>query len=649
MKAFLAVFEREIIERRLLAAAALFLGLVPLAAPLIPGLGQRGGPEVRSATALVLALCFSLGLALILGASVVVRDLADRRLGFYFSRPIGGWAVWAGKLAAALFLALSAGLLILVPTAGMERRLDFGGLLSARLFFSSTLMTVSVWVMAVLFLVVLSHAASVVLRSRSPWLILDLAMLGLVAGLAWATERRLGFAGAYGAAEALGLALVAAAVCALLAAGAVQVLSGRTDLRRGHRLLSLTLWGALLAGIFAAQGFASWVVAAGPEDLDQVGASAAASRSPWIAIFGPAGHRMGYTPEFLLDTATGRFTRVKFLLPPQFSADGRWAVWLEPSRMLRNTASAGPYELLRLNLRDPGSRPERTRMTYSVPAPPVLAVSPDGRQVAVAAGKRLTLEEIPAGRLLASAELPRELDHVDDSLLFVAPGRVRVFGHELFSPDSGALEIGEITVSGGGLVRVARIERSATPEVEVQDEPWAPVRPEISADGARLLVRRESDRRFLVLDAGSGATLVELPPSDEESNASFLADGRIALESGSRPRELRIFSREGLAERSFRFAGSGLRLGGQPAPDRLVVTTSPRRSGVFSGRSQTLILNLATGAMRRLGTGLISVAMPHFGPESAASTLFWRADGARLVQVDPATGRQRVVAGRRAG
>jgi len=49
MRGFLAVFERELVERRLLAAAALLLGLVPLVTPLLPGLGHLGGPEVRSA------------------------------------------------------------------------------------------------------------------------------------------------------------------------------------------------------------------------------------------------------------------------------------------------------------------------------------------------------------------------------------------------------------------------------------------------------------------------------------------------------------------------------------------------------------------------------------------------------------------------
>lgn len=644
MRSFLAVFEREIVERRLLAAAALLLGLVPLATPLLPGLGQRGGPEVRSATALALALCFTFGLALILGASVVARDLAERRLGFYFSRPIGGWAVWSGKLAAAFVLALGAGVLILLPAVAVERRLDIGGVLGARLIpfstFPSTTVSVLLWVAAVLLVVLLSHAAGVALRSRSPWLLLDFAAFGIVGWLAWAAARKLIFAGAVGPSVKATSGLLIAGLLALTAAGAHQVLGGRTDLRRGHRLLSLTLWGALLAACFAAQGYASWVLAAEPEDLNKVYVTAAASRGPWISISGPAAHRAEYYPEFLLNVSSGRFARlqtpVSFWTPPRFSADGRWAVWMEPREGALHSA---PFELLRLDLRDPDLRPESTRMTYSEPVSH-FAVSADGSRVAVAAGRRLTLEAVPSGRLLASAELPREIFRYQDSLRFVDSDHVQIFGSDLFSADAAvepaAFEVGEMKAAGGGIVRTARIEQVTEPEV--------------SGDGTRILARRRSDQRWLVFDAGTGAVIAELPPAGKRSRASFLADGRIALVTGEREKELQIFSPAVVPERTFRFkTAMTVRLGGQPAPDRLVVATAPR--GPETSRwdlARTMLLDLATGSVRRLGVGLLPAAGPHGGPESAAPRLFLAGEN-RLVRVDLETGRQTVVAGRRSG
>jgi hypothetical protein len=641
MRGFLAVFEREVVERRLLVLAALFLGLVPLVTPWLPGLEQRGGPEVRSGTALALALCFSLGLALILGATVVARDLAERRLGFYFSRPVTGWAIWAGKLAGAAALALGAGLLILLPATAWERHLDFGGwwgsLLPGRGLALDVAGAALLWIACLVILVLAGHAAGVALRSRAPWLVLDFAGLGLVGWLGWAAARRLGFSGAFGAAAVAAIGLLAAALLALLAAGAAQVLGGRTDIRRGHRLLSLTLWGTLLVAGLAAQGYASWVLAAEPEDLDSVGVTGVPFRGPWIATSGTARHRAEYQPEFLLDTSSGRFVRSRTiggLWSPQFSADGRWALWLEPQG---GDPPRQPYELFRLDLRDPRSRPERTRLSYSRWVSR-FALSPDSGRVAVFAGRRLTIEELPSGRLLASAELPREMDW-EAFPSFVDSGRVRIFGFDLFTsanavPEPAALEVGEIRVAGGGLVRTARIEG-----VE---------RFQVSADGRRLLARRRSDQRFVVLDAATGAAMAELPFAGERSRASFLADGRIALVSATTPPELRIFSPAFAPERTFQFkTAMAVRLGGQPAPDRLVVAIAPR--GPDTPRwdlDRTLILDLAAGTSRRFGRGLVPAAGPRWGPESVASRLFLTAEN-QLVEVDPATGRQRLVAGAR--
>ncbi|HEV8578176.1 MAG TPA: hypothetical protein VGX68_03755 [Thermoanaerobaculia bacterium] len=644
MRGFLAVFERELVERRLLAAAALLLGLVPLTTPLLPGTGQRGGPEVRNATALALALCFSFGLALLLGASIIARDLAERRLGFYFSRPIGGWAVWSGKLAAAFVLALSVGVLILLPATAIDRRFDLGGLLSARLIpfgtFPSVALSALLWVATVLLLVLLSHAAGVALRSRSPWLLLDFAGLGLVGWLASAAARRLIFVGALGAAAVATAGLLVAGLLALIAGGANQVLGGRTDLRRGHRLQSLTLWGTLLTASLLAQGYASWVLAAEPEDLDKVYIAAGASRGPWISITGAAAHRAEYQPDFLLNVSSGRFVRLQtprsFWAPPRFSADGRWAAWLEPRE---GALRPGPSELVRLDLRDPRSQPERTGITYSQPFP-TLALSADGGRVAVAAGGRLTLEEVPSGRLLASAELPRELFRYEDSLRFVDSNRVQILGGDLFSKDAAINEPGPFEVAelkaGGGLVRIARIEQVADPRV--------------SGDGTRILARRRSDQRWLVFDAGTGAVLAELPAAGDRSKGAFLADGRMAIVTGAREKELQIFSPAFVPERTFRFkTAMAVRLGGQPAPDRLVVATAPR--GPEASRwdlSRTMLLDLATGSVRRLGIGMLPVTGPHCGPESIASRLLQRGED-RLVQFDPETGKQTVIAGRRSG
>src|SRR6188768_3876078 len=103
MRGFLAVFEREILERRVLPVAALGFGLMAAVLPLVPGfrMGGFSPAEVRGSIALGLCLLLSTLTALFLGGSVLTSDLLERRMGFYFSRPLSGWALWSGKAAAA--------------------------------------------------------------------------------------------------------------------------------------------------------------------------------------------------------------------------------------------------------------------------------------------------------------------------------------------------------------------------------------------------------------------------------------------------------------------------------------------------------------------------------------------------------------------
>ena len=58
-----------------------------------------------------------------LGSTIVGRDLSDRRLGFYFSRPLRGWTIFLGKLGGVLAVALGSTALVLTPSVVAGRRL----------------------------------------------------------------------------------------------------------------------------------------------------------------------------------------------------------------------------------------------------------------------------------------------------------------------------------------------------------------------------------------------------------------------------------------------------------------------------------------------------------------------------------------------
>ncbi len=261
MRGAVAVFGREVLERRLVAVMALGLGLVPLAAVWLPGLAKESPVEVRNGLALLFALVLSAVLAILLGGSVVSRDLGEGRLAFYFSRPLPGWAIWAGKLASVVALALGSALLAALPTALLHRRLPglegaFGALSPRDTWALLGLLTLA--------LTLLSHALSVMLRARSLWLILDFVGAAVFALVGYDAIHRLGVAGAFAPQSWEGWMLVGITLAGLLAAGAAQVVAGRTDPARAHRALSLTLWAVLLAGALGAQGLAHWALAGTP-------------------------------------------------------------------------------------------------------------------------------------------------------------------------------------------------------------------------------------------------------------------------------------------------------------------------------------------------------------------------------------------------
>lgn len=626
MRGFLAVLQREIVERRLLAAAALSLALIPLVLPLLPG--ARGNPsELRIASATILALLLSGALALILGGSIIARDVAERRIGFYFARPLSGTALWAGKLAAAVVLVLGTGAVVLLPTALVEGWLDVDGWSGRDL--ASAGLVLSLGALSLLLLLLLAHGVMTVVRSRSPWLFLDVAGLCVVGLLVWDSLERFQRFALFGSIEVdawIYGGLATAAVLGLSTGSALQVCGGRTDPRRGHRLFSLALWGCLGTAALLFQGSIRWLGLAEPEDLEELQPLATSPSGSWIAFTGGDELRGNLPFAFLFDAGSGRFVRINDPLAhrihvssyPLFSADGRRAVWLEPERR------DGSFALLHLDLRDPKARPAATTVSLSR-YPSAFALSPDGARVATVTGRGLVVQSLPEGSLLASVRLPWTLEWWDH-LQFAGPGRVRLYRVD---EEVGGQRIAilEMAVPGGRLSEIG----------EIADADLADAR--VSPDGERLLL--QTGRRVGLYDGRTG-DLIAGDDAGNWSDAFFLGDGRITVvELGKGWREIRILSPGLAAERRFHFRGvQSLRVGGQPAPDRLVVAVAKERT-TGDRVWQSRLLDLDTGAIRDLGTGLEPFAGPLAGSEAAASRLFRRGD--RLVLLDLDTGTEMTV------
>jgi len=253
MRGALAVAMREIAERRLLFLGAFVAGLLPLGLPLLPALRGKAH-EARSVAMLLLTSDIAVALPLVFGATILVGEIAHKRLGFYFSRPLSAASIWAGKLLGALLISVGCVLLAGAPVFFLEgeRALSLAtGGLDPRGLAALTLP-------GVLLLLLLAHVVASLARLRSAWIVLDLLLAAFFAPAIALSLRSLFFAGLRGSFWFLPVALIAI----LLAASCVQIVDGRTDARRSHGALSATLW-ALIAVFTAILGGLAWWRASG--------------------------------------------------------------------------------------------------------------------------------------------------------------------------------------------------------------------------------------------------------------------------------------------------------------------------------------------------------------------------------------------------
>ncbi len=627
MRHLYAIAAREVVERRMLFATATACGFIPLQSAFFGLPGHDGRMVLAVATVDALLL----GAAVLCGASVVGRDLAEDRLGFYFARPVSWWSIWGGKMAAAVLLSVGTALCAALPATLVE---GFGGPLWRLGADRVTLAALLI----VLLLVGLGHAASVAYRSRSPWLALDLVLILAVGAGGTRLVASLWHLGVLGGGAPLAaldtgvLILASAVVACLWTAGAMQVRFGRTDPRRGHAALSVALWGStgvVLAGLW---GYEVWVVAAGPSDLAAIHVAQAAPAGTWTIIAGPARHRGGFAPVLLYDTASGRYVRAGAFAEPVLSADGRRAAWFDaglpprrPARLRTATldAAGAVADFALPDLEDP---------------PRAFALSPSGARLATASPTTLTVWDLASPRVLASTPIP-----AGDQILqvaFVSEDAVRAFRrHEpVGRPADATLDLVEVDVP--------RAAAAVSLRIPTRGNAWV----RMSPDTARLLVLDRIDHGVGVTlrDTKSGAaiaTLVE-PGTASGVNADFLSDGRIVVLENAREPRLRSFAPDGREERVVALGSVSIACdAGEIGPGEIAVSTWGA-----SGALDTLIVDLAAGRVVRRETGLVPVESrrrlvgdprARRAPTPDAPSLWWSRD--RLVRIDPRTGVRTVV------
>ncbi len=652
MSGLVAVAVREIRQRRAVLVAALVAGLLALAVPAFSALGRRDAREARELAALVFAAAFACAVAVVTGGGTITRELAERRHGFLFARPLSASAIWGGKTLAAWLLAVGSGVVVLVPAAVASRGVHLLGAVSP---WGDAAATLAVGAAVTLALVAFSHALALMVRSRVPWLLaLDaVAAVVIVGAVAW-TARALYHARAEGALGVVLVAFAALAAAAALAGGLAQVSLGRTDPVRSHRALSSVLWGTLACGALLVAGYSRWVLGAGPGDLVRVGFVQAAPRGAWVALLGGrAAARGDYRPAFLYDTESGRSVRLdtseRYGNLATFSADGRLAAWLAPT----GYADTSPLQITTLDLIDPTARPAATALVLSPPAHYELALSDDGRRVAVLGRELLQVYELASGRLLASPRLP---PGAGTRLWFVAGGEAvrietralaRVAGSEAWKAPAEVV-IRELDLRTRALAETGRIG-SVTPLAF-----WT-MRHDLQGDRLVVTTSDAGVDITTLRDGRTGTVLAELARTGAgQPRALFLCDGSIALAtSAPAGAQLRLFTAAGTPGTAVELGPSGrISVVGEAAPGRVVVTAWPTADAA-AGQATALLVDPATAAVVRLAPGhspLRSLPWSSGRVEtgSVAARLFTTSDGG-LALLDPGTGRFRTLLAGRGG
>jgi hypothetical protein len=601
MSAFVQVVRREIVERRILLVTGFALGLVPLLTFFVPRLGGREG---RQAIALMLVCSLSWGIALVLGATIYVRDLADRRLGFYFSRPVAPSTVYAGKLVAAALLLLGASVLAVVPT------LFSGGFATSLVAGREAGILWSVAIGFGLVLLPLAHAAGTAIRVQDAWKAFHLPALVLtVLIVAWSGAEIT--RAAFGP-TAIGYVLIFCLTVpvVLTAAGFVQAQAGRTDPVRSHRALSLAAWGVLLPLALVGAGGAAWYSHPSPSAIKRLYTASASRGSGLLFVAGEgSGLRAEATWGFLLDPRNPeRFVRTGPAVPygaqPEFgydpqielSRDGRVAAWRAPAP----TSSAWSLEPEEWELRI--ARMEGDRITSSGTGllTPLgssfdFTLSQDGSRVALLEHGVVSVVELASGKTLISARPSGS--HPNLAIAFVDEDHVRLierWGYWGREPVTRSLSIFDLDV------RARHLERTG----EVALGPTRSVRTLLEPSGDRMLVFGDFAGAVSLRDGRTGRPIADL--AEKGLAGTFLEDGRIVLVTRKDPGlALRLYSDHGEPIRTVDVgAVRWAQIAGQPSSSTVLLAV--QRSDSPTSRA-SLVVDLATGAVVKELPGLTPV------------------------------------------
>lgn len=398
MNAFIAITRRDLTERRMIFVAALVAGFIPFLVQALRHTAGNSGVEARNVVAALLACAVLPSLALMLGGTMIGRDLSERRLSFYFARPINPATLWFAKLFSAfvsvgLTAALLTGPVVLVahPTIPGPWSVDSG---------LPLLMTI----ITLVALIVFGHAFSTSVRSRSRWIAVDFAAAIIVGSLGWLAIKRIVFTSAFDVARVLMVVSLIVTILSFIAAGAWQLVRGRADKVQSHRAMSIALWTLLAGSAVLINVYTMWFVHVAPNDLKRIVQFDGPANGDWIWLRGVAAHRgEQFLPVFAYNVRDGRsFGCSGRCEDMSISADGRKAVAL-------TAEFSGPNAIRTLYVADlTQPKPELRATSFTTHMYGDATMSPDGTRVAVVGDRVVSIYSIADDRTLATVSIPQQ-------------------------------------------------------------------------------------------------------------------------------------------------------------------------------------------------------------------------------------------------
>lgn len=623
LKNMLTIATSEIRSRMSLLAASIVIGFFPILFPTLgKSLGLASDYSDVGVIAYAILLCTALGYSLLTGASAIGSDLINRKMNFYFVRPLSSLTVWGGKILGSLALVFGGGLIVLAPsliffTQSTKQFLTFSHMLT--------------YGSLALFCLGLGLVAGVLFRSKSFLLGLDLGLIPVAIVLGGIAFVRIivAYQGSYFL-EQMGISSnfdPAAVIIAVI--GVIMILStgiglnfGRTDIKKVHRALSAGLWGLVMAFVLSGLTFSQWVVSASPSDIVQLYGGYFAGGEKWVIVSGRAWGRGQYQATFLLNPKTDDYVRLESTRV-EISKDGSKAVWIKQKGILTDE-----YQIVKMNLNDDVAKPVETKISF--PREVNFEISQDGSRLLVTRDKLMTVFDLNNDKELATVHTPSNFKWLS-SVAFLSPDLIRLYCSTEEVNGITPMHIFELEVNNKKLVEVGKFN------LERYSYLW-----QVSQDGERVIAGSA------IYNGKTGELIANLNDSKFDKRVQFLNDGKFAsIEWRAGEANLKIFSENATEEKEIPLGKTaGAYIANQLSEDELILYS--RQSSQDYRHWNIVSVNTKTGSVSVKAERLKPMDINYWGGRSAYSNrskalkpYFISPKG--LIRMDLSTGQEELI------